>query len=272
MKKGFTLVELIGVIVLLGAILLIIVPIVSNDLKQGKNESLNTQIKNIELTMATYNNQPSLNETYYLTLSQLKQAGLVEHDLKNPVTNEYFANDMLLKMTNVDGVINYTVLTDTGSCKYDYNDIPKIENKDVVYVEINSDYSDVLAEAKDKNGILLNNVTSESNVDTSKIGSYYIIYNASKDGKCNKSIKNIIVRDTTAPIISFKTDELIINLSDVNKYDFKSDITVTDNSGITPEVVVETNFKAIKGSYSIKYIATDSSGNSTTKLRKVTLK
>jgi len=272
MKKGFTLVELIGVVVLLGAILLIIVPVVNNSLKEGKQDLLNSQIENIKLSLATYSNKPKVGETYYLTLSQLKKAGLVEHDLKNPVTEEYFANDMLLKMVNNNGVISYEVLTDTGVCKSDYVDVPKIETKDVVYVEINSGYTDVLATAKDKDGIALNNVTSESNVDVTKLGSYYITYNASKDGECNKSVKNIIVRDTTAPVINFKTSELTINVNEANSYNFKSDITVTDNSGITPNVEVETNFSAIKGAYSIKYIVTDASGNVTTKLRKVTLK
>ena len=37
-------------------------------------------------------------------------------------------------------------------------------------------------------------------------------------------------------------------------------------------VIVTNNFAAIKGTYTVKYVATDASGNSTTKLRKVIVK
>lgn len=273
-KRGFTLVELIAVIVLLSAILLIIIPVVEKSLKEGKQQLFNNQIESIKTSLATWasENKPKNGETYYLTLSQLKKEGLVEHDLKNPVTDEYLANDMILKVINQNDIITYEVLTDTGSCKSDYIDIPKIDVINIVNTEINSSYYDTMATAKDVSGNLLNNVTSSGDVDTTKLGSYYITYSVSLDGKCNSSIKNVVVVDTTSPVINFATPELTINLSEINTYDFLSDVTVTDNSNVEPTILVEKNFAAIKGSYSIKYIATDSSGNTTTKLRKVTVK
>lgn len=273
-KKGFTIVELIGVVVLLGAILLIIVPAVSKSLKEGKQKLYNNQIEGIKQALETWSTdyRPGINETYYLTLSQLKQAGLVEHDLKNPINEEYFANDMILKVINENGVINYEVLDETGSCKSDYILVPKISNpNNIEYVEINSIYNDVSATAKDKNGNILNSVTSSGEVDTSKLGSYYITYNIFNDGECNSSIKTIIVTDTTSPVISFNGD-LEINLSEINTFDLLSDVTITDNSNTQPNVVVTNNFTAIKGTYTVKYVATDASGNSTTKLRKVIVK
>ena len=55
-------------------------------------------------------------------------------------------------------------------------------------------------------------------------------------------------------------------------YDFKSDITVTDNSNEEVSVTVENNIKPLAGNYTVKYTAKDSSGNETIKLRKVTIK
>jgi len=274
MKKGFTLIELIGVIVLLAAVLLIIIPVVNNSLKEGKQEMLDNQIKNIELSLATYSKKPNLNETYYLTLGQLKEAGLVEYDLKNPITKEYFANDMILKMINTDGVVSYEILTDTGTCKYDYKDVSKItiNGDNITYVEVTNEngvYEDLGATYKDGDNTV--NITGTGDVDIKTIGSYYITYNTNTS-KCNSSIRTVIVRDTTSPVITFATPELTIGISEADAYDFKADVTVTDNSGVTPDISVETNFSAIKGSYSIKYIVTDASGNVTTKLRKVTLK
>jgi len=273
-KKGFTLAELIGVVVLLGAILLIIIPVVSKNLKESKQKLYNEQIEGIKQSLQIWasDNKPNNNETYYLTLSQLKQKGLVEPDIKNPITDEYLANDMILKVINENGIINYEILEETGNCKNDYVDIPKMENENnVIYVEINSFYNDTLVTAKDKDGNLLNNVTSEGNIDVTKLGSYYITYNINKDGKCNSTIRNVIVTDTVGPVISFK-DNLEISLSQINTYDLLADVTITDNSGVKPTVEVTNNFASIKGNYTVKYVATDLFGNVTTKLRKVTVK
>lgn len=271
-KKGFSLAELIGVVVLLGAILLIIIPVVSKSLKDSKQQLYDNQIENIKQSLQIWanDNKPDIGQTYYLTLSQLKQLSLVEFDIKNPINDEFLANDMVLKVINENGILKYEVLDDTGICKNNYLDIVKIENtNNIVKVEINSFYNDVIPTAKDKNGNLVN-VTSTGNVDVSKLGSYYITYNVSGD-YCNSSIKTIIVEDTVSPVISFNND-LVISLSEINTYDLLKDVTITDNSNIEPTVEVTNNFASIKGNYTVKYVATDSSGNTTTKLRKVTVK
>lgn len=272
MKKGFTLVELVGVVVLLSALLLIIIPTVSNILKKGKEEMLENQITNIEQSLATWslNYKPNVGETIYITLSQLKKEGLVNLGIKNPVTDEYMANDMKLEISNNNGIVEYKVLTDTGNCKNDYINIPKIDLNDtpVRYVELNSTYVDIKATAIDSVGNKLNNLTSEGSVDTSKLGNYYITYNINKDGYCNSSIKTIIVRDTTAPVISFNGD-LRVSSSKINSYDFLADVTAIDNSGETPDIKVDANLSAVTGKTSITYTATDSYGNVATKTRTV---
>ena len=55
-------------------------------------------------------------------------------------------------------------------------------------------------------------------------------------------------------------------------YNFKSDINVTDNSNEEVEITIENNIKPLAGNYTIKYIAKDSSGNETIKLRKIVIK
>ena len=278
-KKGYTLTELIGVIVLLAAILLLIIPAVSKTLKDGKQKLLDSQFENLKQTLATWamDNKPSEGETIQLTLYQLKKESLVENDIKNPLTNEYMANDMVLTVTNNDGILTYEVLSDTGKCKYDYAEIPSIDIQGnmITYVELGSNYEDLGALAFDKSDTKketpLTNLTSEGNVDVTKIGNNYITYSISKNGYCNSSIRTVIVRDTTAPIISFN-DSLTISYDEIDTYDFLTDVTITDNSNITPTIEVRTDFTAIKGNYSIEYIATDASGNVSTKLRKVTVK
>ncbi len=275
MKKGFTLAELLGVIVLLGALALIIVPLVSSSMKGSEEALYNDQIESIKLSLSLWmsdNQKPAEGETITLSLSQLKEAGLVELDITNPLTKELFPNDMILKIINNNGIIEYEI-NDNGSNKEDYNLIPSIKvNGNVLdYVEVNSEnYNDLGVTAKDANNSVLTDVSvaTSPNLDLTQMGTYLRSYTVTANGYSNIAYRTIIVRDTTGPVIEF-TGDLTLNLSQVDNYDFKSDITVTDNSGQEVEVTVTDNIYPLAGSYTVEYKATDTSGNVSTKLRKV---
>lgn len=275
MKKGFTLAELLGVIILLGAIALIIVPLVSNSMQGSKETLYNDQIKSIELSLASWmssNQKPAEGETITLSLSQLKEAGLVELDITNPMTEELFPNDMILRIINNNGIIEYEI-SENGNNKEDYNLIPSIRvNGNVLeYVEVNSEsYNDLGVTAKDSSNNVLSDVSvvTSPNLDLTQIGTYLRSYTVTANGYSNIAYRTIIVRDTTGPVIEFPGD-LTLSLSQVDSYDFKSDITVTDNNGGAVEVTVTDNIHSLAGSYTVEYRATDASGNVSTKLRRV---
>ena len=279
MKKGFTLVETIGALVILAMLILVSITVVDSFVKSGKDEMFDNQINTIELSMAAWvneNQKPDIGETITLTLVQLKQSGLIPYDLKNPKTESYFPNDMLLNITNNEGVLSYNVLFDSGSSIGDYEQMPTIIfNGDTLdYVEVdstgNSPYIEEGVMAKSSNGTILTGVTmtTEPIFDIKTKGTYLKTYEIHDNLRTAKVIRTIIVRDTTPPVISGEND-LTIRLSQVNSYDFESDITVTDNSGEVVDVLVEHNIGVIPGTYTVKYIATDTSFNTTTKLRKV---
>lgn len=96
MKKGFTLAELIGVIVVLALISLVSIPAVSKTLKQNKKNLCDTQLQNILAAAKSYgaDNVFSLpendGETLELTLQDLVSAGYIKGDIENPVTKEKF--------------------------------------------------------------------------------------------------------------------------------------------------------------------------------------
>lgn len=274
MKKGFTLAELLGVIVLLGALALIIVPLISSSMKGSKESLYNDQIESLELSLSLWmsdNQKPAEGETITLSLSQLKEAGLVELDIANPLTEELFPNDMILKIINTNGIIEYEI-NDSGSNVSDYNLIPsmKINGNTLEYVEINEEYIDLGVTTVDSNGNVLSNsvVSTVPTLDVSQKGTYLRSYTINSNGYTNTVYRTIVVRDTTGPVIEYPGD-LTLTLSQVNSYDFKSDITVTDNSGDEVEVTVTDNINAIAGSYTVEYKATDTSGNVSTKFRRV---
>lgn len=86
-KRGFTLVELLGVIVVLGLLMLFVFPNVVNQLKKGKGDissAVETLIFNsagnyIDGNLNTY--PVSTDTTYCLTLEQLVSAGEIKENL-----------------------------------------------------------------------------------------------------------------------------------------------------------------------------------------------
>ena len=97
-NEGFTLIELLTVLVLLGIISLSAVVAVNKSLDESKQELYDIQINNIIQGARLWadDNVFSLPQTdgenITLTLQQLKDAGLVDKDITNPLTNEPFSN------------------------------------------------------------------------------------------------------------------------------------------------------------------------------------
>ena len=274
MKKGFTLAELLGIIIILGALMLVIIPLVSSAIRSGNEELYNNQIDGIKLALEAWmsdNQRPNEGEYITLSLSQLKEAGLIEIDIKNPKTKELFPNDMILKIKNNNGIIEYDVNVN-GSNTKDYNSLTSIKvNGNILdYVEIgSSNYNDLGVTAKDTTNNIISDViiTTTPDLNLNKKGIYLVQYKTVDNG----AYRIIVVWETVGPEITFNTN-LEMTYEQSRTYNFKSDITVTDNSNEDVEVTVESNIKPLAGNYTVKYIAKDSSGNETIKLRKVTIK
>ena len=278
MKKGFTLAELLGVIVVLAAVLLIIMPTIDKTIKQGQNGLYDKQINSIKLAMELLvadNVKLEDGEYIVLTLSQLKDAGLVEFDVKNPKTEELFPNDMLLTIRNNDGILEYEVST-KGDNVENYELLPRISiNGNILtYVEVNSEYVDRGASVTDQSGNVISSYvaqTIEPELNVSMRGVYLEKYTTNYNGYSNTVYRTIIVRDTIGPEIIF-SNNLELTYEEAKDYNFESDIIIKDNSGEKVELTVEDNIMDLPGRYTVKYIAVDTSGNETVKVRQVTIK
>ena len=271
MKKGFTLAELLGVIVVLAAVLLIIMPTIDKTIKQGQDDLYDKQINSIKLAMELWvadNVKLEDGEYIVLTLSQLKDAGLVEFDVKNPKTEELFPNDMLLTIRNNDGILEYEVST-KGDNVENYELLPRISiNGNILtYVEVNSEYVDRGASVTDQSGNVISSYvaqTIEPELNVSMRGVYLEKYTTNYNGYSNTVYRTIIVRDTIGPEIIF-SNNLELTYEEAKDYNFESDIIIKDNSGEKVELTVEDNIMDLPGRYTVKYIAVDTSGNETVK-------
>lgn len=118
-KRGFTLIELMGVLIILGVLSLIIIPIVSNVLKEQKQKQYDQQIANIELMAKNFGSDnlvilPSEDgESMDITLGQLKSMGYVEKNIINPITEEEISNCARVTITKSGQNYNYAYDKDT---------------------------------------------------------------------------------------------------------------------------------------------------------------
>ena len=273
MKKGFTLVELIVVVVLLGLISVFTFPSVNKTIKNRKEALYNIQVDNIKASALSYVNKYDLlkeNGKVIITLCQLKQNGFEDEKLKNPINNELIPDDSKVVVTkNEDETIYDFIYGTKGNAVCTKNDTTLFE-----YVEIGSVYNEKI-DTTLYDVTIYSGSDKVSRVDTSKLGTYYIEYVSGS----NKIDKYVYVVDTTGPNIEYMNlvngskvigKSLIeVDASWTNLFD-PYPVVVTDNSGEEISAVVSTNINLkIIGTYYITYKATDSSGNSTVKTQTI---
>ena len=115
-NRGCTLAELLGVIIILGVIALIATISITNSMRNSREELYNLQISNIINGAKTWASgnvfelPENDGEAIYLTLAELKEAGFVEKDITNPLTDELFSDQLQVKITKVDNNYNYEIV------------------------------------------------------------------------------------------------------------------------------------------------------------------
>jgi len=302
-KKGFTLVEVLAVIIILLVILSITMPITTSVINNSKNSAYRSQINKI--LSATYdfslkNSEflPNYNKKIYITLSKLQKEGYISTSLTNPKTGESFSNDLVISISNVGS--NYKYDNDNAILKgyylytveFDLMNTDKfIENKPIITLEgygensfvSNIDLSSTLDEPNYsaysyKGDNITNSVTKtiiyNSNVveevDTSAAGVYYINYTiVDSEGYSNNLVRSVIIVDVTAPILEIPENVSIS--TNITKFDLFEGVSCTDNSGkCDVKIEGKINF-GVKDKYIIKYIAIDPTGNTSILKRVVTV-
>ncbi len=104
-NKGFTLVEIIAVIAIIGILALIIIPGIDSIIKSSNDDVYELQLGVIKDGLKHYAaanvlTMPSNeDETFTITLGDVKKAGYLDVDIRNPKTEECFNNDIVLKIT-----------------------------------------------------------------------------------------------------------------------------------------------------------------------------
>ena len=283
-NKAFTLIELLGVIVLLGILSTVIIPKVVNTMQNSKEIALVTQQEQIKKAaydfLIDHTELLDDNETITIKLGVLKQGGYLPIKLKNPKTKKILSNESTITITksgnNYEITLNLIDLENVDENINSNSPILVLNGNYIEYVEVNDEYTELGAKAMTSTGeeideedisiqVLYNN--EETTLRTNELKTYSIVYAVTdNEGKSTSATRTVIVRDSTAPTIIVPKDTNL-HVSELASFNNQTGVSVTDNYDNNPTLTINSTLANIPGTYVITYTVTDSSGNQTIEKR-----
>lgn len=188
-SKGFTIIELLAIIIIIGLIVLLITPAVNKLIENSENKSYNFQIKTIEDSAINfsieYGNSINDLESFTIDLKLLKDLAFIDFDIRNPKTNKYFSDDTLITLTKNKGSYKASVI-DYDSTTIDEN----VKYKDYIILIKSGDVSTSNVVVLNFDGIKLSDYSVTNEVGSTILEGYTTnIYNVTVDGNNYKIIK-----------------------------------------------------------------------------------
>lgn len=287
MKKGFTLVELLAVIIILGAIFAITFPLVTDNIRKTEEKAFNLQKEQIiaaakDMVIKEYVVIPD-KQSITLYVGELKRKGLLPIKMINAKTKLTISNESNVVISRENNSYSYDVniidLEEESTENNENAPVIRLNGNYVEYVEINTEYVEKGGTAYSNTGspLTLNPPQIKSNdneggkIETSKLGTYKLIYSATdKNGLTATSIRTVVVRDTIPPVIYFPEDN-IVKVSKVSGFDVKAGVYAIDNSENGVTAIPISSLSNVPGKHVILYTAKDPSGNTTNAKRVITV-
>lgn len=111
-QKGFTLLELMAVIVILSILILLVYPPIENAIVKSRTGSSDAQIAEIKAGAKNWvadhiEELPDEGKNIDVTVGSLQDGGYIDEDLKDPKTNEKIPRENKIRITNVGKQYQY---------------------------------------------------------------------------------------------------------------------------------------------------------------------
>ena len=298
-NDGYSLIELLVVIIIITIIFLIALPLVVNILNSVRKSAFKSSAYGIskaaynEFSFAILNNK-DIKELTFSYLDKIEYPNPLGYQLKY----RGFKPESGTVIVNNNGKVSLALYNGKWCAEKEFDEeiirindknksecnltvfLPTIEliGDNPQYVEINTQYIDPGVIATAINGSPINNVEIlikkdnqiVTSVDTTFLNDYEIFYIVVDEYKVAEVIRKVLIIDTIPPVLTIPNDISLLP-SEVKELDLMEGVIATDNSNGDVEIIVSGNVSSIPGQYTIKYVATDSSGNKTTKIRNITV-
>lgn len=287
MKKGFTLVELLAVIIILGAIFAITFSLVTDNIRKTEEKAFNFQKEQIiaaakDMVIKEYVVIPD-KQSITLYVGELKRKGLLPIKMINAKTKLTISNESNVVISRENNSYSYDVniidLEEESTENNENAPVIRLNGNYVEYVEINTEYVEKGGTAYSNTGspLPLNSPQIKLNdnevdeIATSQLGTYKLIYSVTdkNNGLTTTSIRTVVVRDTIPPVICFPEDN-IVKVSELNGSYVEKGVYAIDNSNEV-DVTHVSSLSNVPGKHVILYTAKDPSGNTTNAKRVITV-
>ena len=234
-KKGFTLVEILAVIIILAVIALLVSPMIIGNINDSREKLYDTQIDNIKSAARNLMIDLEINndETLIFTLEELKRAGYLEEDLQNPKTNKPFNNCLTIVVSKKNDLYNYEIVdSESDGCEITSNVIMVLLGSENEKVSKNDAYIEPGVVIRDDRGNTLDSNNISVKVSQTKDNITTII---TENGAYNQLTTLIKTGDEYQYTIDYKYTDKAGNTIIKSR-----NVSVVTNEGLKCEIVPTT--------------------------------
>lgn len=202
-NRGFTLVELLGILIVLGIIATIATPIVQKTIRQNREKMYDVVVEQLidsskDWAAKNASNLPDTEGEFVdVSFGELKENGVLQISVSNPKNNKIFSNQSYVRITKKNNNFTYEVVT------YDLVDADEVEEEaptitlngnQVINLNIGDTYTEAGALESDVSIQIIKDGKEVSTIDTSTAGTYSIYYSLAENNKLGINIRTVIVK------------------------------------------------------------------------------
>ena len=203
-KQGFTLVELLAVIVIVAIIMVIATPSTFKIIKKSKNDAYQSQKQLIvdaakKYVMTSMKDISWVNDTAEITLSALQLKGLLPNPLKNPKGGEFSSLETKVLVTKSDNNYTYLFVSPDEPLPDTESPVILLNGSNPMPISVGGTYTEPGATATDNvDGDISANIQISGTVNTAVAGTYTITYSVT-DSSGNETTTTRTVNVASAP-------------------------------------------------------------------------